>query len=526
MKDLNEIKENKKNSIDISNVNQNNTDMNIIVDGLHPLERKVLKVCQKENDVPSLIQSSKLSEIEILRALQWLANKGIVALDVTEESLIDLDLNGKKYQKEGLPELRFLNTISKKPLMLNDVKLHAKLDNDELTVSLGVLKGKAAIIFDKGLVTITDNGKNILNKESLEEKFLKGTFPRSQSSLTDEERFSFDTFRKRKLVVKLDVKKTTKATLTKLGLAVKSENLDLEMIDEVTPEIIRNGNWKTARFRRYDVTSNLPKITGGRMHPLYQVMEDMRQVWIELGFEEISGPWVESAFWCMDSMWIPQDHPAREMQDTFYLPYEGELPKISKAVAQVHENGGNSKSVGYGYKWNPEMARALLLRTHTTAATFRRLGAGDNSVKPPLKCFCVGRIFRNEAIDATHLPEFHQIEGFVMGEGLTLRDLMGYIKSFYEKMGITKIKFRPTYNPYTEPSMEALGYSEELGWIELINSGMFRPESLAPYGIKVPVIAWGLGVERLAMLLYGQKNIRNILGSGDIAWLRTYQRRT
>ncbi len=238
----------------------------------------------------------------------------------------------------------------------------------------------------------------------------------------------------------------------------------------------------------------------------------------------MEGPLVETAFWCMDSMWIPQDHPAREVQDTFYLNKEGKLPiQLVKKVAEVHENGGKSGSKGYGYKFDESVAKQLLLRTHTTATTFRYFG--EKGIKQPAKYFYIGRIFRNEAIDSTHLPEFHQVEGFIMDEGLTLRDLMGYIKEFYNKMGIHKIKFKPTYNPYTEPSMEAYGYNEQLGkWIELINSGIFRPESLEPYGIKVPVIAWGLGVERLAMMIHEQKDVRNMLGAtSDLKWLREHK---
>jgi len=239
----------------------------------------------------------------------------------------------------------------------------------------------------------------------------------------------------------------------------------------------------------------------------------------------MEGPLVETAFWCMDSMWIPQDHPAREVQDTFYLNKEGKLPikELVKKVAEVHENGGKSGSKGYGYKFDENVAKQLLLRTHTTATTFRYFG--ERNIKPPAKYFYIGRIFRNEAIDATHLPEFHQVEGFIMDEGLTLRDLMGYVKEFYNKMGINKIKFKPTYNPYTESSMEAYGYNEQLGkWIELINSGIFRPEALEPYGIKVPVIAWGLGLERLAMMIHEQKDVRNMLGAtSDLRWLREHK---
>jgi len=266
---------------------------------------------------------------------------------------------------------------------------------------------------------------------------------------------------------------------------------------------------------------SVQKIHAGRLHPLQETMNEIRKIFLEMGFKEMEGPLVETAFWCMDSMWIPQDHPARDTQDTFYLPYEGDVPKgLKKKIAEMHASGGGTGSKGYGYKWNEEIAKQVLLRTHTTSTTFRYFW--QKSINPPAKYFYIGRNFRNEAIDATHLPEFHHCEGFIMDEGLTLRDLMGYIKEFYSKMGIYKIKFKPTYNPYTEPSMEAIGYNEHLGrWVELINSGIFRPEALEPYNIYVPVIAWGLGVERVAMMLYEQKNIRNVLGaSADFNWLR------
>jgi len=387
--------------------------------------------------------------------------------------------------------------------------------------SLGLLKSKSAILFEGGRISITEYGKDMLGKESLEYKFLKNDFPLDADSLLPEQKFAFDALSKRKKIVSTEKISGLSFNLTEEGKEILSLDMSSERIESLTPEMLRSGEWKGKEFRKYSINASTPKISGGRRHPLDVVIDRMKQIWIEMGFKEMKGPWVETAFWCMDSMWIPQDHPAREMQDTFYLPYKGKLPRISSKVSRVHENGGKSGSKGYGYKWDPELAKKLVLRTHTTATTFRTLGEG---VGPPAKYFCVGRIFRNEAVDSTHLPEFHQIEGFIMGKGLTLRDLMGYIKEFYRRMGITKIKFRPTYNPYTEPSMEALGYNEQLGkWIELINSGMFRPEALEPYGIKVPVIAWGLGVERLAMMVYGRDNIRDILGSSsDIDWLRSY----
>ncbi|MFT4310867.1 MAG: phenylalanine--tRNA ligase subunit alpha, partial [Candidatus Woesearchaeota archaeon] len=263
-----------------------------------------------------------------------------------------------------------------------------------------------------------------------------------------------------------------------------------------------------------------------RLHPFEAIIQLIRTIFIEMGFEEMQGPLIETAFWCLDSMWIPQDHPARDQQDTFYLPYSGTLPDASlvQQVKDVHEHGGKTGSKGYGYTWDETIAKQLLLRTHTTATTYRFFYEQGVGKKAFAKQFYVGRVFRNEAIDATHLPEFHQVEGFVMQDGLTIQHLMGFIKTFYAKLGIHNIRFKVTYNPYTEPSLEAMYYDEQKkSWLELINSGMFRPESLAPYGITKPVIAWGLGLERLAMILYQKDNIRDILGAtGDIDWLRTY----
>jgi phenylalanyl-tRNA synthetase alpha chain len=511
-----------------------------VSDELHPLERKVLPHLRTAHDVNSLVAASGLQEIEARRALQWLEAKGLIAVEKKTRTSIALDENGKKYKVQGLPEMNFLNAIKHTSkdsgMTLDQIQSAAHLEKEEVAVSLGLLKSKMAIIFENGKASITEQGKAVLEKETLEQKFLKSNFPIDAELLLPEQKFAVDTFSKRKKIILQEKITDMSFTLTPDGVLVQ-KNLGAassDMIESLTPVMLRSGSWKDEsgaekKFRRYSVNASSPKITGGRRHPLDLVFDRMREIWIEMGFKEMKGPWVETAFWCMDSMWIPQDHPAREMQDTFYLPYQGTLPgNFTRKVAKVHENGGKSGSKGYGYKWDPELAKKLVLRTHSTAATFRKLAEMSENPEgnePPQKYFCIGRIFRNEALDATHLPEFHQVEGFIMGKGLTLRDLMGYIKEFYRRMGITKIKFRPTYNPYTEPSMEALGYNEQLGrWIELINSGMFRPESLEPYGIKVPVIAWGLGVERLAMMIYGKDNIREILGSSsDIEWLKGYK---
>lgn len=502
-------------------------DIKKIVRQLHPLERKILPFLRAYNTLLQITKNSGMQETEAMRALQWLETKGIVKTELLTGQVVKLNDNGIKYLKEGLPEKRFLQTIKSNILNLNEIKERAKLNNEEINASIGLLRRLNLIetIKDKeAKFKITKQGNKTLEEGFEEEDILLKAQQEARMNIFDnKEKKLVEELRKRS-IVKIEEEKDKKIQLTNLGKELTQEEIYTDLIEALTPELLKSKQWKGKEFREYDIKTAVSKITGGRQHPLQETINQIRRIFMNMGFKEMEGPLVETAFWCMDSMWIPQDHPAREVQDTFYLPYEGKIPEnLKKKVAIAHETGGNSKSKGYGYRWDENIAKQLLLRTHTTATTFRYFG--EKNIKFPAKYFYIGRIFRNEAIDATHLPEFHHSEGFVMDEGLTLRDLMGYIKEFYSQMGIHKIKFRPTYNPYTEPSMEAIGYNEQLGkWIELINSGIFRPESLEPYGIKVPVIAWGLGVERLAMMLHQQKSIREMLGAtGDLNWLRGHK---
>ena len=238
-----------------------------------------------------------------------------------------------------------------------------------------------------------------------------------------------------------------------------------------------------------------------------------------MGFQEIQGDYVESCFWNMDVLFIPQDHPAREMQDTFYCKVPAKLPiqekQLLEEIARVHENGGTTGSTGWGYKFSKTEGERALLRTHTTVNTIRYL---YNHPKPPCKVFSLERVFRKEDIDTTHLPEFYQIEGIIYEENANFRQLIGILKEFYRRMGFEKIRFRPGYFPYTEPSMEVEVFWNGK-WMELGGSGIFRPEVTEPIGVKNPVLAWGLGLERIAMLRYGLSDIRSLYIS-DLDWLR------
>jgi phenylalanyl-tRNA synthetase alpha chain len=191
-----------------------------------------------------------------------------------------------------------------------------------------------------------------------------------------------------------------------------------------------------------------------------------------------------------DALFVPQQHPARDLQDTFYIKHPThttDLPDKDYVdrIHKVHEEGGFG-SIGYRYPWVLSEAQRLLLRTHTTAistAMLYKLANQPGGFKPA-KFFSIDRVFRNEAVDATHLAEFHQVEGVIADKGLTLGDLIGFMERFFAKMGVTNLRFKPAYNPYTEPSMEIFSYHEGLGkWVEIGNSGMFRPEMLEPMGL-------------------------------------------
>jgi phenylalanyl-tRNA synthetase alpha chain len=320
---------------------------------------------------------------------------------------------------------------------------------------------------------------------------------------------------KRKELAKLKARTRRSLALTPAGqkllksgpITVKQER------NLLTPEDLRSGAWREITLRPYDVTLKAEDVHPAKVHPLRKIIEQTRRAYLEMGFTEVVSPMVESSFWNFDALFQPQDHPARDMQDTFYMaqPSVTDLPENEELVDRVrraHEDGGDTGSEGWGYKWSPERARQVVLRTHTTASTIRALARHP---EPPLKVFCVGWVYRNETMSYKHLPVFHQVDGVVIDENASLASLLGTLETFYKKMGFKAVKFKPAFYPYTEPSVDVVVYLESRGkWIEMGGSGIFRPEVTEPLGCKHPVLAWGLGMERLAMIRYGLSDIREL----------------
>jgi phenylalanyl-tRNA synthetase alpha chain len=283
--------------------------------------------------------------------------------------------------------------------------------------------------------------------------------------------------------------------------------------------MIANGSWKEKEFKDYNFNALGVPPTGGYLHPLMKVRAQFREIFLEMGFEEMpTNNFVESSFWNFDTLFQPQQHPARDAHDTFFLSDPAEalyFPEdYVERVKDMHTKGGHG-SIGWRYDWKIEEAKKNILRTHTTAVSSRMLYKLTQEGFTPKKYFSIDRVFRNEAMDATHLAEFHQIEGLIADYDLTLGNLVGILTQFFERLGIKKLRFKPAYNPYTEPSMEVFSYHEGLKrWVEIGNSGVFRPEMLLPMGLppNVRVIAWGLSLERPTMIKYGISNIRELIG--------------
>ncbi len=496
-------------------------------------ERKLLLNLKSRTELSELVKLTGLSEVEAMRAVQWLSNKGLVkyCTKLIEEVL--LGKNGKQYIKKGLPERRFLKALSDGKTKLTEIPL----SKDELQVSIGLLKRLNAIEINstKPLsFKLTEQGMSLLKRKTLEESFLETlSKPRPVAELKPEEKAALNKLLSRKAIVEIKEKK-----LVFVEPTAKANNLtelkDEELIGRLTKQIIVSGDWKKRKFRTYDLIAPVPKLRGGRRHVLSQVIEYIRRIWLDMGFTEMTGRLVQTGFWNFDALFTAQDHPVRDIHDTFFIkhPAKGKLPskELVERVQRTHENGWTTGSKGWNYRWDSEEAKLNVMRTHTTSLSARTLAA----LKPdeiPGKYFAVGRNFRNETIDWSHSFEFYQVEGIVVAKDVSFRHLLGYLRAYYKKLGYDKVRFRPAYFPYTEPSVEAEVYlADKRKWIELGGAGIFRPEVVKPLlGLDIPVLAWGQGLERGIMEHLGVNDLRKIYtcDTSEIndqrVWLRCQQ---
>lgn len=472
---------------------------------LTPIERKVLSALEKHT-VSELKEKTKLTETEIIRGLQWLQNKKLATIHKSETEQVVLGKIGEKYVKNKLPEIQLLKIIGKEIELKKLFK--SKLDKQEINIALGRLREHSAISMekkdDKTIVKKLARAKTLQKKGTLEQQFIE-ELPLNLESLTDEQKHAFQKLKKRGEIILVETNKVITATKSPLGDTILQEKIKKKLAEKLTPSMLKDGSWNKKTFRHYDVEINVPDITGGRKHPVEEVKEFVKSVWLEMGFKEMKGPMLEQSFWNFDSLFIPQDHPAREMQDALFsdLKEKSSKEKSYTAVKKQHEKNWRI--------WDKEKSDELVLRTHTTNLSARAISELKKK-DLPAKFFSVGKVFRNETLDWSHLAEFYQVEGIVVDENVTFTDLVGYLKTFFRKMGFDQIRIRPAFFPYTEPSVEIEVFHTGRGkWLELGGAGVFRPEVVKPLmGSDVPVLAWGLGLERLMMEYYKIENIREL----------------
>jgi phenylalanyl-tRNA synthetase alpha chain len=362
--------------------------------------------------------------------------------------------------------------------------------------------------------------------EGDDEKLLRYLHGKNQAPLnvlSAELQASVQTLKKRKLLT-TEVKTHRILEITAAGKqTAKQDKTAPEEVTQLTPTLIITGKWRTTKLQKYNIEAPVARTWPGKKHPYLSFLEEVKNKLITLGFKEMTGTSVETSFFNFDALYTPQDHPAREADGIYFVkdPQFGDISTHEKAVENVkatHENGWTTGSTGWGYKYSKQEAKRLFLRGHGTCLSVRTLLSKNLEI--PSRYFSIARCYRPEVNDKTHLNEFNQVEGIVVEEKLTLRDLLGVLAKFaLEIAGADKVRFKPDYFPFTEPSVELSAYKKGYGWIEFGGSGIFRPEVTLPLGVKVPVIAWGLGVDRLFMMRAGIDDIRDIF-SQSLDWLR------
>jgi phenylalanyl-tRNA synthetase alpha chain len=450
--------------------------------------------------------------------------EGLVTLSEETVESAELTGEGRQYLDEELPEVRFYRAAIESgaddsPAQMGQVIGEAGLDGEAVDIALSNFARKGYGRIDSGAVTADPDADPDADPEAA-----------ALAALDAGERVDggvLDQLDRRGLVERSETT-VRSLRLTDDGVTALMEGVAVaETVGQVTPELLTTGEWREVEFAEYNVEADAEDVRTGKKHVLRQQAENVKDVFVGMGFQEMQGPTVDADFWINDCLFMPQDHPARNHWDRFALSRPSqidELPEdLVERVEAAHREGVGPDGEGYHSPWDLDFAKALALRGHTTSMTARHLsGEAMGDLEPPQRFFSIEKAYRNDTLDATHLLEFFQIEGWVMAEDLSVRDLMGTFEEFYEQFGITDLQFKPHYNPYTEPSFELFGHHPETGeLIEIGNSGIFRPEMLEPLGVDCDVMAWGLALERLLMLVTGAEDIRDVHGTlVDLDFLR------
>ncbi|MBI5863678.1 MAG: phenylalanine--tRNA ligase subunit alpha [Planctomycetes bacterium] len=512
--------------------------------------------------LPDLAASLKRDQSQVSAACVELQGLGYVLVEEAPYDELSLGKEGEAYVASPLPERIVLDVLVAQQgrCKVTEVPTFCALNASQVGQSLRWLTQRGWARKEGDTLVLSDAGRAAKGHRTPDENLLvalSGGKPARKDELAArgiDVDAAVALLAPRKGVLNVKPRVDRRVVLTDSGRKLATAGISgRRAVTQLTPDLLTDGAWKNVDLQPYDVTLAAKTVFPGKEHAFQRTLEKVRRVFLEMGFEEIVSPWIESSFWDFDALFQPQDHPARDMQDTFYIakPERCRLPDeaLVERTRRTHEDGGDTGSTGWRYRWSRELAQKPVLRTHTTAATIRalakhampngecrvannelpdstrdqlvtRYSSLDTPRQRPGKYFVIGPVYRRETADYKHLPMFHQVDGIIVDREASLATLLGTLSAFYGKMGFPKVRFRPSFFPYTEPSAEVFLWLEgRQEWVEMGGSGLFRPEVTLPLGITDRVLAWGLGLERLAMMIHGLKSIGDLYFA-TMPWLR------
>jgi phenylalanyl-tRNA synthetase alpha chain len=458
--------------------------------------------------------ASKLGERpqNIMRDLMELQTKGLLEISQLRRYVLKLTDDGRKYLVKGLPEERLYKVVAKsgnEGIVIKQAIHEAELTDKEFKAAIGILRKLDIIQLRKGRLFVSGDKEKLVKHVNSINRILRKI---AEGCIVESINDYIKTLSKRGMI---EIEEKTliyiKPTQQLLNKYNKGEIVESFIVTKVTPELITSGKWEKATFKEFDLNVEVPEIYPSKKHPYLQFLNLVRYIVMSMGFEEMRGPHIETELWNFDVLYVPQYHPSRRETDVYFIrkPARKEEPEeVIKRVKLIHETGGQTGSIGWRYTWSPERALRLVLRTHTTPVSMRTLYLKKGG---EYRAFSLDRVFRPDTPDPTHLMEFHQLEGIIVGKRVTFKDLLGFFQEFANALGLGKVRFRPAYFPFTEPSVEGYIKHPKLGWIEVFPGGMFRPEVLEAVGLKgYNVAAWGIGIDRIAMMFLGIDDIRDL----------------
>lgn len=511
-----------------------------IIDSLHPLEIKVLTTLGARQPAVALKSeelavAAELEPSQLSMAVEWLLSKALIEIQAEIVTpVVSLTKIGEEYYQTAAPIERILAAArdaagTGKRLTIGDLQAQPGLESSDVSKAVGRLKKEGVLLIIQG-GCIETTGRSSPTTEALRPLLeeVHGASRELTSFSPERQQLIEDYSVKRgnaKEPFRVDERVTRSFVLSPSGTSAVEQLMNQGLVEEVSqlsPELLKDGSWRQKRFRKYTISLRAPRVGTGKKHPYREFLDTVKAKLVSMGFQEMRGALVETEFWNMDALFMPQFHPARDIHDVYFVkqPTHAAVAdeSILSKVGKVHENGGKTGSSGWGYAFDLQRAKRLVLRSQGTAVSAHTLAASPNI---PGKYFSIARCFRYDQVDATHATDFFQVEGIVLGEDINFRTLLGLLNLFAHEVAQAKeVKFLPAYFPFTEPSVELHVRHPRLGWMELGGAGLFRPEVTVSLGVTAPVIAWGLGLDRMAMVALGIHDIRELF-TDNLELIRT-----